>query len=79
MAAGLMDWLLSWEELVAMMDADQPAKEHGPYRNRRRSFKPGQEPKSSLVTDASGRMIGYGFRNPWTANDQGAFSWIGRA
>jgi IS1 family transposase len=32
MAAGLTDRLWSWEEIVALMDADQPAKKRGPYR-----------------------------------------------
>lgn len=32
MAAELTDRLWGWEEVVAMMDADQPAKKRGPYR-----------------------------------------------
>ena len=31
MAAELTDRLWGWEELVEMMDADQPAKKRGPY------------------------------------------------
>lgn len=32
LAAGLTDRLWSWEEVVEMMDADQPAKKRGPYK-----------------------------------------------
>ncbi len=34
MAAGLSDALLSWSDIVAMMDADMPAKKRGPYKKR---------------------------------------------
>lgn len=34
MAAGLSDVLLSWADIVAMMDADMPAKKRGPYKKR---------------------------------------------
>ncbi|MFO1152097.1 MAG: IS1 family transposase [Rhodospirillales bacterium] len=34
MAASLTDRLWIWEEIVAMMDADQPTKKRGPYKNR---------------------------------------------
>lgn len=32
MAAGLSQTVMSWEDFVAMMDADQPAKKRGPYK-----------------------------------------------
>jgi hypothetical protein len=32
MAAGLSKTVMSWEDFVAMMDADQPAKKRGPYK-----------------------------------------------
>ena len=32
MAAELTDRIWSWEEIVSMMDADQPAKKRGPYK-----------------------------------------------
>ncbi len=32
MAAGLSDTVLDWEQIVEMMDADQPAKKRGPYK-----------------------------------------------
>lgn len=32
MSAGLSDTLMSWSDIVALMDADQPAKKRGPYK-----------------------------------------------
>ena len=34
MAAGLSETLMSWSDIVALMDADQPAKKRGPYKKR---------------------------------------------
>lgn len=34
LAAGLTDRLWTWEEIVALMDADQPAKKRGTYKKR---------------------------------------------
>lgn len=34
MAAGLSQSLMSWSDIVAMMDADTPAKKRGPYKKR---------------------------------------------
>ena len=34
MAAGISIALLSWSDIVTMMDADQPPKKRGPYTKR---------------------------------------------
>ncbi|MFY9657987.1 MAG: IS1 family transposase [Methylocystis sp.] len=34
MAAGICDTLMTWEQIVEAMDADQPAKKRGPYKRK---------------------------------------------